>query len=205
MRMNFGEYVHVYNVRGVTNNNQSRTVGAIALYSSNNLQGGWYFMSLDSGRSIHRRQWTKLPITDDVIKRVDELAERENQPLISANFKYTWDKQSEHVIEDVETHDISNNDETDFEDMELQDVVDEERVTINRPELIQQDEPDHTGEDTSGDADVSSSNTGDENEDQGLEDDTPSIKKTSHYVMYMKTQTSIWEITWSPDRTQQSK
>jgi len=131
--MNFGEYVHVYNVRGATNTNQPRTVGAIALHPSNNLQGGWYFMSLDTGRRIHRRQWTKLPVSSDVIKRVDELADKENQSLVSTNFKYSWDKGDHDVIADEnEEVDISDNgsvsvveDNVDFDAIALQDVTGE--------------------------------------------------------------------------------
>ena len=89
--INFGEYAHVYNVRGATNTNQARTVGVIALHPSKNLQGGWYFMSFDTGRKIHRRQWTKMPIIDDVITRINELASKEKQPIVSRNSSYSWD------------------------------------------------------------------------------------------------------------------
>lgn len=47
MKINFGDYVQVYNIQGgQTSGNEPRTIGAIALYPSENAQGGWYFMSL---------------------------------------------------------------------------------------------------------------------------------------------------------------
>ena len=53
-KMNFGEYVQVFNLNNITNTNEPRTTGAIVLYSSDNAQGGWYFMSLDTGKRIRR-------------------------------------------------------------------------------------------------------------------------------------------------------
>ena len=37
-------------------------------------------MSLLSGKRIHSHNWTELPIDNDVIARVEELASKENQP-----------------------------------------------------------------------------------------------------------------------------
>ena len=39
-------------------------------------------MSLNTGRLIHRRQFQILPITDEVIRRVHEIAKRGNQLVI---------------------------------------------------------------------------------------------------------------------------
>ena len=52
-KLNFGDYAQAYNVKGVTNTNKGRTVGAIALYPSGNAQGGWIFMSLALSKEIH--------------------------------------------------------------------------------------------------------------------------------------------------------
>ena len=87
-------------------------------------------MSLDTGRKIHRRQWTKLPISDDVITRINELASKEKQPIVSINFRYTWDKNSERdiindddydsEIEAVLDHDMTEHD--DHNDIRLQEM-----------------------------------------------------------------------------------
>ena len=68
-----------------------RTVGAIALRPSGNVQGGYFFLSLLTGRRLHRHHVTPLPMPDDTIARVTELAaqnpeglhfrDRNNQPF----------------------------------------------------------------------------------------------------------------------------
>ena len=45
-------------------------------------------MSLSTGRVIHRHQWKKLPISRDIINRVDEIGTKEKQVFIPTNFKY---------------------------------------------------------------------------------------------------------------------
>jgi len=88
--MTFGEYAEVYAGGNITNTNEERTTSAIGLYPSGNLQGGWIFMSLNTGRALHRKQWKKLAVTNKIIERVEELAMKENQPYIANNFKYRW-------------------------------------------------------------------------------------------------------------------
>ena len=62
--------MQAYNEKKITNTNKSRAVGAIALYPSGNEVGGWYFMSLATGKEIHRNGWTELPMGDEVLQRV---------------------------------------------------------------------------------------------------------------------------------------
>ena len=52
-RIPFGAYAQVTEVHDPRNNNQSRITGAIALYTTGNQQGLYYFMSLSTGRRIH--------------------------------------------------------------------------------------------------------------------------------------------------------
>jgi hypothetical protein len=49
------------------------TVGAIATRPTGNAQGGYYFIRLDTGRRIHRCDWTALPMPDLVIDQVHRL------------------------------------------------------------------------------------------------------------------------------------
>ena len=56
----------------------SRTVGAIILRASNE-HGSYYFMSLRTCRRLNSSQWTELPITDEVIDRVDNMVKKELQ------------------------------------------------------------------------------------------------------------------------------
>eukprot|EP00957_Ditylum_brightwellii_P002760 212060-Ditylum_brightwellii.AAC.2 len=61
-----------------------RTIGAIALGPSLNLQGWYKFVNLSTCQIINQREFTELPMSDIVIKRVEELvtADREDGNII---------------------------------------------------------------------------------------------------------------------------
>jgi hypothetical protein len=63
---------------------QTRTTGAIILTATGNAQGGYYFLSLATGRKLSRQQWDALPVPmpDGVIAAVENMARAEQQPLI---------------------------------------------------------------------------------------------------------------------------
>ena len=67
MKLNFGDYIQVHHSKEKTNDNESRTTGAIVLYPSGNCQGSWYYMSLNTGKKIHRYQWTVLPLSKEAM------------------------------------------------------------------------------------------------------------------------------------------
>ncbi|MHA7927606.1 MAG: reverse transcriptase domain-containing protein, partial [Marinobacter sp.] len=73
-RLEFGTYVQVHDEHD--NSMASRTTGAIALRPTGNAQGGYYFLSLTTGRRISRNHWTVLPLPNEVIDRVHVLARR---------------------------------------------------------------------------------------------------------------------------------
>ena len=52
---------------------QSCTIGAIATRPSND-GGGYYFISLSTGRRINRRSWTPMPMLSEVVAQVHCLA-----------------------------------------------------------------------------------------------------------------------------------
>ena len=72
-------YVQLY--RSTDNTPKSRSVGAIALIPSNK-QGGYWFMSLKTGHKLHGYHWVEFPISDNVIDRVEQLAEEQGQLLM---------------------------------------------------------------------------------------------------------------------------
>ena len=78
----FGSYAMVYT--STTNSMKRRSVPAIALRRSNSA-GGHYFMSLYSGKRIHGYKWDVLPIDEHVITRVEQMAEKEEQPIMDKN------------------------------------------------------------------------------------------------------------------------
>jgi hypothetical protein len=80
MPLEFGAYVQVYD--GTSINTKSRTMGAIATNPTGNSSGDHFFMSIETGRRIHRRSWTLLPVSDATISLVEALALQQNMPLI---------------------------------------------------------------------------------------------------------------------------
>ncbi|GKY97397.1 hypothetical protein MPSEU_000698200 [Mayamaea pseudoterrestris] len=71
----FGQYVQTHESH--SNDMQARTIGALALRPTGNVQGGFYFLSLSSGKILNRGHATPLPMPDDVIERVHRLARQQ--------------------------------------------------------------------------------------------------------------------------------
>jgi hypothetical protein len=72
----FGEYAHTYEV--TTNDMKRRTVGAIALGPTGNLQGGIRFYSLITGRILQRdkNSYTPMKMPEDAIRRINALTKK---------------------------------------------------------------------------------------------------------------------------------
>ena len=77
--LEFGAYVQTHEEHN--NNMSDRTVGAICLGPTGNIQGGHYFMSLATGERIIRHRWTPLPMPREVIDRVSNFGHRQHMPL----------------------------------------------------------------------------------------------------------------------------
>jgi hypothetical protein len=79
---------------GTKNDQSARSVLAIALNPSNK-HGGHYFIPLYSSKQLHSCEWKELPIDDDVVNRVEELAGREDAPtMINGYPVFTWAKRN---------------------------------------------------------------------------------------------------------------
>ena len=74
-RFQFGEYVQTHEQHN--NSMMSRTVGALALRPTGNAQGGFYFLSLTTGRVLNRLRATALPMPDNVVDQVHRMARRQ--------------------------------------------------------------------------------------------------------------------------------
>ena len=115
-RVEFGQFCQAHDDHKAKNRvDLERTTDAIALRSSGNLQGGYRFMSLKTGKVLRRQHFTEIPITQEVINRVHALAARENQPdgievldghnvLIEDILEGDDDGQDEELIAEVEDH-----------------------------------------------------------------------------------------------------
>lgn len=95
-KLKFGNYVQTKYGK-TTNDQTARTVGDIALYSSGNTSGEWFFMSLLSGTILNRYRWTKMEITEDVIQWITSMAINEGQGLIGETFKYAYTKEGNDI------------------------------------------------------------------------------------------------------------
>jgi hypothetical protein len=112
-QLEYGEYVQTHEQHD--NSLASRTVGAPALHPTGNAQGGWYFISLSTGRHLNRNKWTRLPMPADVVDRVHVLARR--NPLVPVGLVFgNQDGVANPLDDDDEGDDSSynpNDDESD--------------------------------------------------------------------------------------------
>jgi hypothetical protein len=84
-RIKFGAYAQTHEEH--SSDMTTRTTGAIALRPTGNAQGGYYFMSLTTGRRLNRTELTPLPMPQDVVNRVHVLARRSNA---NKELLFTW-------------------------------------------------------------------------------------------------------------------
>jgi hypothetical protein len=68
LSLQIGQYCQVHEDDTPLNSQVARTKGG----PSGNLQGGFKFMALNSGKKIVRRSWDVIPMPDFVINRVNE-------------------------------------------------------------------------------------------------------------------------------------
>ena len=54
----------------------TRTTATTATRPTGNTQGGYYFIRLDTGQRVNRKDWTPLPIPKEVVDQVHRLARR---------------------------------------------------------------------------------------------------------------------------------
>ena len=59
-RLEFGEYVQTHEEHD--NSLNPHTIGALALRPTGNVQGGYFFFSLTTGKVINRMHWTTIPM-----------------------------------------------------------------------------------------------------------------------------------------------
>eukprot|EP00957_Ditylum_brightwellii_P132767 10124189-Ditylum_brightwellii.AAC.1 len=57
------------------------TTGAIAFQPTGNSQGGYFFLSLTTGKQLNRKKWTCLPMPAEVIDHVHKLVRQKNPGL----------------------------------------------------------------------------------------------------------------------------
>ena len=115
-RIGFGSYAMVH--IGTTNNMKRRSVPAIALQESND-NSGYYFMSLFTGRELHSNNWDELPIDEEVIAKVEQMAKDQDQPFLPDKYPmFEWSPGT--LIEDEDDETVEEEQNEFDEQYELQ-------------------------------------------------------------------------------------
>ena len=129
VKFEFGEYVQTHEKHD--NSMTTRTIGALALRPTGNAQGSYTFFSLNSGRVITRGRATKIPMPDEVISRVHNLARQQkaDRGLVFG------DRNNRSTIDDAtyDSDDDDDDDETyyDEDDVEADDDYDDGWIEVS--------------------------------------------------------------------------
>ena len=146
-KIEFGSYAQVHQEHD--NTMASRTTGAIALRPTGNSQGGYFFMSLDTGRRLNRNHWTELPVPIEVVDRVHVLARRSNANrgllfsdrhgyiMPEANYADPADQQNNEDDDDDSDYIPGSDDESDGDDTPQDNHVDEAPAPAPEPDAYQ--------------------------------------------------------------------
>lgn len=83
----------MYEPRQITNTQTARTIKCVALNPTNNAQGGYKFLTLNTGKIVTRNQWVELPVPDEVIREVEALGKQQKQPNVDKHgYYFLWSK-----------------------------------------------------------------------------------------------------------------
>jgi hypothetical protein len=85
LSLQLGQYYQVHEVYNPRNSQIARTKGSISLGPSGNLQGGFKFMALNSGKKIVCRNWDVIPMPDLLIDGVNALCHDQPQQMTFTN------------------------------------------------------------------------------------------------------------------------
>lgn len=87
LKHGFGDYVQLH-TDVVDNSLKPRTSGTIALMSTGNLEGSWYYMLLGT-------KATPLPMTDKIISYLNDLARSRKSKTVIDSYNFDVDKSAE--------------------------------------------------------------------------------------------------------------
>jgi hypothetical protein len=104
LSLQIGQYCQVHEEDNPRNSQLACTKGEMSLGPSGNLQGGFKFMALNTGKKIVRRSWDVIPMPDVVIARVNALGS--NQPG-----QMTFTDRHGRLIEDIEIPGVDSDEE----------------------------------------------------------------------------------------------
>ena len=173
-RLEFGEYVQTHEEHDNLLN--PRTIGALALRPTGNVQGGYFFFSLTTGKVINRMRWTTIPMPKEVVDRVKRMACQEH----TGTTLLFEDRDHNEILDldqedddDDNDYDPNNEDDNNDDDDDDDNDDDDNNTPINHPNEPYED-PGTLGEEhaqqhndeednNENDADNNENNTEDEN------------------------------------------
>jgi hypothetical protein len=77
LHLSFGDNVEVY--EHTDNTSAARSTACIDLYSISNAAASWNFWKIETNSNICRTRYMKLVTTEEISKRINNLAEEEDQ------------------------------------------------------------------------------------------------------------------------------
>ena len=78
-KLQVGTYCEVHDDPTPTNSTLTRSLPAIALEPVGNFQGGYKFMSVNTGQVLTRYKWTEVLVPEQIIRRVEARAKKERK------------------------------------------------------------------------------------------------------------------------------
>jgi hypothetical protein len=148
----FGAYVQANHETNQTNSNASQTIDSIYLRPVNTMQGGHELYNLYSGRVITKARVTQIPVTDVIIKAIEQFTEDQGFKLLKFKNRkgaifhdadwiagVDYDENIQQEDDYNEDYDENNNDDPD------EDINDDQYDRIDKDE--QEDQSNNTKED----------------------------------------------------------
>ena len=134
-RLEFGEYIQTHEEHD--NSLNPRTIGALALCPIGNVQGGYFFLSLTTGKVINRMRWTRIPMPKEVIDQVERMAHQEH---VGTTLLFEDQDHNEIInLDDMDNDDSAyepndqNDDDDDDDDDNDEDDDNNNNILINQP------------------------------------------------------------------------
>ena len=131
-RLEFGEYVQTHEEHD--NSLNPHTIGALALRPTGNIQGGYFFFSLTTGKVINQMHWTMIPMPKEVIDSVDRMACQEH-----AGTTLLFEDRDHNEILNLDQED--DDDDSDYEPYNDDDDDDDDDDNDNNTPTNQPNEP----------------------------------------------------------------
>jgi hypothetical protein len=133
LSLQIGQYCQVHEEDHPRNSQLARTKGAISLRPSGNLQGGFKFMALNTGKKSVCRSWDVIPMPDVVIARVNALGS--DQPC-----QMTFTDRHGRLIGDIEIPGVDSDEDQEDQFPGVAPVIDDDieipGVDVAGPEAL---------------------------------------------------------------------